>query len=189
MFKKVLAVLLAVLLFAGCVPKEPSQTEEPKTLPYYETLAIDSEDSYGAVVGIPVLAEEIRPSGARYIQEMLFPDIPLSEIEDNLTIVDLGGEEPYLIVPKTVDALVTVTEIAMNEAGEIAPTENIHNHNGMVLLYCNPSDLWSNAEITVMLAEDEKTTFSPYYSLRDGALVVGEHIVPLTPDRGGELPE
>lgn len=187
MFKKVLAVLLALFLFAGCAPKEPPREEGPKTLRFYESLVADSEDSYGVVVGIPTMAEEVRPLGALYVQEMFFPDIPLSEIEDNLAIVDLGGEEPYLIVPKTVDALVTVTELTMDEKAELVPTENIRNHNGMVLLYCNPSDLWSNVEITIMLSEEQKSTFSPYYSLRDGTLVVGDHIVPMIPDTGEDL--
>ncbi len=95
--------------------------------------------------------------------------------EDLLYLANDGGEH-YLIVPANPNTYVEVYTAALDEQGNLNKVDLIHVSDDMGPLHikCNASDIVSNIILVFGEGEDQ-FEYSPFISLKDGSLVVGEH--------------
>lgn len=158
--KKFLLIVMSLLLVlaVGCGSTEPEAPAVTET-DWYTTLSPQGGEAepLGAVVYFPVMSAEELPSAV-----------------ESLPVLDFGGTEYYLIVPRYVGDTVTVAQLALDEqSGEIVKAGGDSQYEGAFILCCNPSDIFPNAAVTLRHGE-ETVTFSPYISLMDGSAVTDE---------------
>lgn len=93
------------------------------------------------------------------------------ELEHIFYQYEMGGDECFLVIPRYQENEVALYPRSIGENGEDLVGDALFSQrNGSpFLLCCNPSDIFSNVEITVSSAGDV-ATFSPQISLRDGYL-------------------
>ena len=82
---------------------------------------------------------------------------------------DAHGGEQYLILPKYVGTTITVTEVQMDESGDLQPVGDPLTTEAPLRILANYSDIMPSAEITVQYGS-RTVTFSPFISLKDGVL-------------------
>jgi len=102
----------------------------------------------------------------------------LANIPDE-RVVSLGAVwDLYALIPRHREAQVTVNRLDMDpDTGETLTGPTVYHGPGPVLLWCNASDIFPNARVTVKdegrtTAEgfSDEVTFSPYLSLKDGSV-------------------
>ena len=82
---------------------------------------------------------------------------------------DAHGGEQYLILPKFVGTTITVTEVQMDELGELQPAGAPTATEAPLRILCNYSDIMPSAAITVQYGA-RSVKFSPFISLKDGVI-------------------
>lgn len=84
---------------------------------------------------------------------------------------EMGGDECFLIIPRYQESELALYPRSINDVGEAVQDNPLYSQrNGNpFLLFCNPSDIFSNVAITIS-SVSETATFSPQLSLRDGYL-------------------
>lgn len=176
--KKILPVILCLALLAGCAatgtPSEPATPDAPETpvvtdteTAAYQSLGLSQEDALGAVAFLGGFGEDSDAA----LQKEAFSGIGAVQS------FDLSGEETYLIVPRYEGETITITEMKMDETtAEITATENVNTvTDTAVTVRCNPSDLYSNVQITLDYNGD-MVTFSPFISLMDGSVATDARV-------------
>lgn len=96
---------------------------------------------------------------------------PFAAKIDPMQQVFTEGNEVYCIVPaQYTDTTITVTELGLDETGNLIPTSTLYSGFGNpILLQCNVSDIMPNVLVTIQQG-NATYSFSPYQSLRDGSL-------------------
>lgn len=96
----------------------------------------------------------------------------LSEYND-ITCVELEGDEYYYIEPRYTDYKVEIYENSLEDGRKF----HLHTFNSgeRFLLKCNQSDIFPNMTVVIYLEEDEFIEFSPYQSLKDGSIGHSEY--------------
>lgn len=95
-------------------------------------------------------------------------------------LIDIKGQEYYLLVPKWKNASVSLKELEATEDGELKEVDNYYLDDkslvGPTLICQNESEIYPNAKIFVRY-RDDITGFSPSISQKDGGLMVPENII------------
>ena len=88
---------------------------------------------------------------------------------DEFDIIDVGGEEKYLIIP--LGNPVSVFSLDLTEDGGVE--EKLIRKTMIAPFYikCNVSDIFSNSLLRVTV-HGKQYSYSPYISLKDGSVVV-----------------
>lgn len=98
------------------------------------------------------------------------------------TTVEVGGDELYLVIPRSKQVTGEVFSLEfIGESAQMEIVENVHDiSNGEAFIVrCNVSDIMPNVEI-VLTDGEHSTTFSPYISLQDGSVVLGDFVQDIT---------
>lgn len=177
--KKLLVFVLAFLLLftmIGCsdgpnadMPDMPDAvTSETPNLPKASKLdAIPFGD--GQLYGVAYLGYEEMPALTFYIENYLD--------DENLPIHYISNGEFYLVIPRYADMAMrlyrndneTTERILVYEEAESRP----------FVIQCNASDIFADATISLTY-QTETIEFSPYISLVDGSIEVGEQGLDIT---------
>lgn len=91
------------------------------------------------------------------------------------------GMEGYVVIPKYPDTKITVNKYLDEEKKE---KDLVAESEKAVILFCNPSDLYSNVEVTVQHGSDA-VAFSPYLNLQDGTLALPKEARDITVSHQG----
>ncbi len=96
--------------------------------------------------------------------------------------LDNSGLEMFLVIPRNAD--VTGEVLWLELAAESAEMEVVEQMLAVTdgqpfFLRCNVSDIIPDIEIT-LTSGDKTTTFSPYISLKDGSVVLGDYVQEIT---------
>ena len=96
----------------------------------------------------------------------------LKEIPDDRFVCTPMGHDLYIIVPADPKAHVEVNLLKMDEENDFAlkveDTLYTSNVGAPIVLQCNYSDLFSDAEIIITDSEGQTLKWSPFISLRNG---------------------
>lgn len=111
----------------------------------------------------------------KYEYDKDFEELLMLVKADGANETYLMAQEFYLVIPKYDDAQISLKELELTEEGKLEPIAN-ENLDGKVVsgptLICqNISDIAPNGEITIK-DKDGETKFSPFVSLKDGALML-----------------
>lgn len=102
--------------------------------------------------------EQMQSAAEKYAEDYL---LSVSEF------VDCGGSEMYAIIPKYYGEKLTVRSLDMEgKAGDIIAA----SESEVLIIACNISDIMPNVLVSIEY-EGQTVEFSPYISLKDGALV------------------
>lgn len=122
-------------------------------------------------------------SGFEYADEHLYAikflgyGIDPSENYKNTDLIDVGGDEFYLIVPRFDECEVKVKMMNFGDFSDMSAYETLNvftsNNGEPFILKCNVSDIYSNVAVT-MTGAGGSASFSPRISLEDGSLIAGE---------------
>ncbi|MBR6689196.1 MAG: hypothetical protein IKL68_04190 [Clostridia bacterium] len=93
--------------------------------------------------------------------------------QENFAIIDLGGEECYLVIPRYLTKT-HINKLLMNEYGG-TDKEYYMMSRLPFFIKCNASDIFPNAEI-YFNRKGINYTYSPYISLKDGSVVVEDFV-------------
>ncbi len=89
--------------------------------------------------------------------------------------VNMEGYNTFLIVPKKPETKIQIYSQFLNDQGEME-VMFYKEVIGSFLLKCNTSDLYSNVLLKV-ITDDKTYEYSPYYSLKDGHLMIENYIL------------
>lgn len=92
-------------------------------------------------------------------------------LTDDYAIFDKSGDEVYLIVPRYENMVFNLYDNDIT-TGELTLSYTTNSSEPFFII-CNPSDLYSNIVIE-FIYNDVEYKFSPYISLKDGELLIGE---------------
>lgn len=98
------------------------------------------------------------------------------------TTVEAGGNELYLVIPKSEQVTGEVFSLEfIEESTSMEPVEQVHEITAgePFIIRCNQSDIMPNVEI-ILTDGERSTTFSPYISLRDGSVELGDLVQDIT---------
>jgi hypothetical protein len=98
-------------------------------------------------------------------------EIVRKEYKHDAKWVEMEGDECYLIIPRSSEAMIDVRKYSYDEITDTETTgEIIYNGNeAPILLRCNISDIHANAQVTITL-NDKKAILVPKLDLRDGTI-------------------
>ncbi len=143
---------------ASSAPAEPQETSE--ILEEYQNIGTWDDGYLFAIGYLGYYTEEAATEAANtYAQEHQLG-------EPDILVCD--GMEGYVVVPKYPGTTITVKKYLNYEEKEM---DLVAESEKTVILFCNPSDLYSNVEITVKY-KDNTIVFSPYLNLQDGSLTL-----------------
>lgn len=100
-----------------------------------------------------------------------YKEVELEKIEK----IDFGGVNTFLIIPKEKNQKTQIYRQSLNDQGEMDETF-YKEVTGPFYLTCNESDLYSNALLKIE-NENQSYEYSPYYSLKDGHLMIENYIL------------
>lgn len=187
---KKFAALAAMLLFilAGCgpsvvnvpdPPEMPSVSQTPDVLQTPEVSAAPSVSQTSRIDRIPFDADQLyavaclgyeSPDGlAAYAEQYLD--------SENLPVHNISGGEYYLIIPRYSVMTMRLYRNSMESGEKTLMYESAESEPFMVR--CNVSDIFP--DVTIQLTyQSETVEFSPYISLKDGNIEVGDRGYDLT---------
>ena len=103
--------------------------------------------------------------------------------ETDIPIHVISEGDIYLIIPRYTDMNLSISKIDPDTS---KATKFYEEANAKpFLIQCNVSDIIQDAEIT-LTRNGESTTFTPFQSLKDGTIQVGEKGLNLIPDEPNE---
>lgn len=154
-------LLLACLLLAGCACETADNKQD--TIPF-------TEGQYYAAAYLGYQeAEDLAFYAERYLDSDQLPTYYLSTGDYYLVIPRYDGMQLQLYR----NDLETSEKILLYEDPDCGP----------FLLQCNVSDIFADASVCLTY-EGETVEFSPFLSLKDGSVEVGEHGLDLTEELG-----
>lgn len=182
--KQLIGAVLFCSLFAlsACGDPAPGETFFPSMSPTSATQSVMEEyqsvgawdDGYLFAVGyLGYYTEESAPAAANtYAEENRLgtPDVLLCD-----------GMEGYVVIPKYSGTKITVNKYLDEEKTK---KDLVAESDKTVILFCNPSDLDSNVEVTVQHGNDS-VVFSPYLNLQDGTLTLPQGAKDITVSHQG----
>ena len=155
----ILLLLPALILVFGFSACAAPASEAAAGLPF------DADDLYAvAYLGYGEM-EDLSP----YAQ--FWPETELP------TYYNLSEGEYYLILPRYPDSRISLYQRDMMTAEQTAIFADAEAQP--FLIHCNVSDIFPDADI-VIEHRDEIVVFSPYLSLKDGSLCIGERGLDIT---------
>ena len=185
----VLAVGLLVCL-TGCQPAAPGEVTPPPSISDTDDDSFDQRTELAKVIDFKqddgmMLAVAYLGYGEQTANETLEVMAPQyspdgKDLLQGLDLIDYGGDEFYLIVPRFASMEVTVEQLSMSDEAEpnVEDTQ-VRDSAEPFLLRCNPSDIFPSSRITLK-AGDWSGSYSPAISLKDGGLVPDEFILDIT---------
>ena len=174
----VVALFLCIALFTGCGGNGTNKpSDAPGEVNTVELSTIQNEiQEHDCMVGVAFLAYPGTDTSLadRYNLLNSCPTAGKYPFLQNRQISGKEGSELYAIV--TLDKATTITayEAGINENGELAVNHDKiiakSDEDGVLILFCNPSEIYSNVSISVK--KDEMVLeFSPMLSGENGKLV------------------
>ena len=106
---------------------------------------------------------------------------------DQLPIHYLSNGDYYLVIPRYEGMHLALYRNDL-ESGEATLFYEEPNAGRPFILQCNVSDIFADATIQLTY-EDETVEFSPFISLKDGSVDIGERGLDLTQDASAQQPE
>ena len=162
-FALVLPALLCFALLAGCVqqPAPPAEPDPSQTEPA-GTDAVPFED--GQLYAAAYLGYQA-PTDLDFFQQTYFGgrELPVHHISDG---------DFYLIIPRDPNATVRLYKNDM-----VTQTSSIFYEQpdgSPFVIGCNVSDIFPDVTVEITASDGEKVSFSPFISLKDGSVEVGE---------------
>lgn len=169
--KKLLAFLLAFLLLLtmiGC--SNGPNTEMPNTPDLPETSKLDAIPfDAGQFYGVAYLGYEEIEDLTFYVENYLD--------NENLPIHYISNGEFYLVIPRYADMAMRLYRNDNETAERILVYEEAVSRP--FIIQCNISDIFADA-IICLTYQTETAEFSPYISLEDGSVEVGEYGLDIT---------
>ena len=159
--KKILPFVLVILMLSGC----STPPEETSSLYRSDAIAFDDDQLYAAAY----LGYLEMPDLSFYTQTYLgYEELPCHYI---------SGGEFYLIIPRYDDMAL---KLYRNDIETLESTLLFETQQSLpFIVQCNSSDIF--ADLTVSLTYGERSaTFSPFLSLKDGSVQIGEYGLDLT---------
>ena len=153
------AALLLTLALTACNPSPDAKASRAVKLPYAE----------GQLYAAAWLGWQDTGNLSRYAD--LCPEIK------EAPVLHLSDGEYWLILPRYPGTALEVNQLDINTS----ETRLVYSDPDCeaLILQCNISDIFPDAEIRLRCAEGE-AEFSPYLSLRDGSVVLGPEGLDLT---------
>lgn len=183
-----LAAVLLLLILAGCgpsganvpdPPEMPSVSQTPDVLQPPEVPVPPSALPTSKIDRIPFDEDQLYavaclgcegPDGLSAYAEQYLDS-------ENLPVHNISGGEYYLIIPRYPDMTMRLYRNSMEPAEKTLMYESAESEPFMVR--CNVSDIFP--DVTIQLTyQSETVEFSPYISLKDGNVEVGDRGYDLT---------
>lgn len=189
--KRFTAILLAVLsctMLWGCSPEQPSASSSQPDGSISQEASTSADVSHQPDVSIQPSKRDAIPfeDGQLYaVAHLGYQEMgKLERYTKYLDNTDLPAHyasngDMYLIIPRYDDMELSLfhNDIETDQATLFYVEPNC----GPFILQCNVSDIF--CDVTVQLTRgEEKVEFSPFISLKDGSLEVGERGLNLSPD-------
>ena len=168
--KKVIALVLAMvmlLIFAGC--KNVETTDPTDTTTAAETTApvpVSKKDS------IPFEDGQLYAAAYMGYQKMKLIEKYSEYLDDlDLPIYSISEGDFYLVIPRydKTDLKLYKVDVATGEKTLFKEVKN----SGVFIVQCNVSDIMNDASIE-LIHEEKKAEFSPFISLKDGSVQIGD---------------
>lgn len=140
----------------------------------------EGDDKICAIAYLGEGAENQEQNLASLLQSYL-PDT-YQEYLDILPVVDYGGTECYLIVSRYQESKVSLNCLEMTDEGRFQTKRTDVVSDGAFLLYCNPSELYANAEVSIRYGE-QAYVIMPRLSSIDGRLEQTQVALDLTQEQ------
>ena len=161
--KKLFCLLGAVLCLAGCSP-----AQAPEALPSPTPAEIAADFAPDQLYGVAFLGWQDQTALESY-RDLADPD--------TLPVYHISAGECYLILPRYADMA-----LRLYADDPVAGTRTLVVEDpacGPFVLECNVSDLYPDA-VVELSREGQSVSFSPWHSLKDGTLQLGEEGLDLT---------
>lgn len=115
----------------------------------------------------------------QYAIEYLGYNVDLVEdfVPDDLPLFSTGGDEYYKITPRYTQMAVEIYQLVLDETAEdFTRRELIYSSRSATPFYIkgNQSDIFPNICVVLTTPEGERVEITPYVSLKDGSIVVGD---------------
>ena len=157
----ILVVIISMLALVGYKGKSDTTT----TTAYFEYKGLE-ENQLGAIAFLGYGKDELNKNLKQY-SDFYKEDLPLEWLKTR-TIINAGGDEAYLIIPRK-SAQLSINKVNIDTAFNTTIGDWLLTTQEPVIVFCNISDLVSNIEVTICL-EKISQTFSPRVSLKDGKI-------------------
>lgn len=97
---------------------------------------------------------------------------------DNIDTIDISSEEHYLIIPREPNMKVEVYKESMEADPELIKKFDVAKP---FIVCCNISDIFPDCKIVITSSDGNKSIeFSPYISLKDGSVQIGDNGIDIT---------
>ena len=164
--KKAIAGILLVCLLAGCGAERGTSSRQ-------DAIPFGEDQTYA----VAYLGYQQMDDLDFYAQQYLdSADLPIHYI---------SAGDYYLVIPRYAG---TGLHLYRNDLDTSQPILIYEDPDcGPFILQCNASDIFADATVRLTF-EGEYAEFSPFISLRDGSVDIGEHGLLLTRDAGDQQP-
>ena len=176
--KKVIALVLALtmlLIFAGCknVETEPTDatTVEETTVLAEKTKKDNIPFEEGQLYAVAYMGNQKMEPIEKYSEYLDDLDLPTYLISEG---------DFYLVIPRYDKTDLKLYKVDVNTE-EKALFKEVKN-SGAFIVQCNISDIMNDASIE-LINENGKAEFSPFISLKDGSLQIGEKGLNITAEK------
>jgi len=169
---KPLAGLLCFLVLTGCgapaeIPPAPTDVPPPAETSSGEAVPFREDQLYA----VACLGYEKEENLARYTRYLDGDELPTHHV---------SGGEYYLVIPRYSDMTVRLYKNSFETSEGTLFYES--TQSGPFVIRCNVSDIFPDVTVEFVYGE-ESAAFSPYISLKDGSVVVGERGLDLASDQ------
>lgn len=186
---KLLSLLLVVFFaLTGCGGEEPKEAEQEEDPQKQEEPAPKEEEPAPSKLENIEFADgqlyAVAFLGYGQRDEATFKEMQDAYLDEaDLPIHYVSEGDIYLVIPRYegMDLSISTIDVDTSEKTKIFEEKNA----GPFLIQCNVSDIIQDAEITLS-KDSESASFTPYQSLKDGTIQVGEKGLNLIPDEPNE---
>ena len=105
-------------------------------------------------------------------------DLPVSK--EDITFIDGGGDEWYLILPRYHGTTVTVYTVDLDGNGVAVEDELLVETMNPVLIRCNASDIMPSVSVSMRYG-DQQFIFLPHINLENGSPAFPDELLDITP--------
>lgn len=165
--KKFISIFLLITvmtaLFTGCFASEPKA--ENKSAYKSDAIAFNESDLYAAAY----LGYNDTADNGYYFETYLNTE--------NLPIFHISSGEYYLIIPRYSEMSLKIFENDLETETQTLLYETLESKP--FIIQCNESDIFSN--VTISMSDGTNSTeFSPFISLKDGSVQIGDDGIDIT---------
>lgn len=167
-------ILTLVAFFVSYMISDTPDYKEPikNAYPLAENLDFTNDDE--KLFAIIYLGDSKDSYNEKYYINKYFKDVD-KEIIDNISTIQIGGSDKYLIIPKYEDIVFNLYNVKKSNDGELIESYIGHVENAFYL-YCNDDPTYSN--INIKIAYDGKNySYSPGINKDTNKIVIDDYIL------------